>query len=255
MRHQDTAWLHATFTAGVEFFAEQNLSRADWVGGVYDNGVKPSVGPGDIFGAVVDHGFEAFIGKDRPGEFRKVLLGELNDGGVNLDLSKSPDRLMLEYLLGDAAIAAADDEHVLGLTMGEQRHMRHHFLVDELVLLGDLRRAIEHEHLAEEAVLEQHKVLMLGVQLVKHLVDFEGHAKTEVVEQCLWNPARVGRFLGPFRGRFFGRMFDRFFHRCSPRDSLPADGGPSCAINANSVSEYGKSGFCKNKRPGRDPAA
>ncbi len=88
MRHQDTAWLHATFAAGVEFAAEQNFSRADWIGGIYDNGVEPSVGRGDIFGAVVDYAFEAFIGKDRPGEFRKVLLGELNDGGVDLDLGE-----------------------------------------------------------------------------------------------------------------------------------------------------------------------
>ena len=103
------------------------------------------------------------------------------------------------------------------------------------------------EHLAEETVLEQYKMLVLGVQLVEHLVDFEGHAETEIVEQRLY--AIWQRRLD----RFFGWTFDRFFHRCTPRDSLPADGGPSCAINANSASEHAKSSFLQKQKAGTNP--
>ncbi len=77
--------------------------------------------------------------------------------------------------------------------MGEQRHMGHHFLIDEFVFLRDLSGAIEHQHLAEETMLEQDEVLMSGLHFIEHLVDLESHAKPEVVEQCLGDPAFGGR--------------------------------------------------------------
>jgi hypothetical protein len=147
------------------------------------------VGFRNIFGAVIDHRFEALVGEDWASEFRKVLLGKGDDSRIDLHLSQPLHPPMFEDLFGNATIAAADDEHVLGFAMGKQWHMRHHLLVDELVLLGNLRRAVQHEHLAEEAVLEQHQVLMLGLQFVEYLLDFKGHAKAEIVEQRLRNPA------------------------------------------------------------------
>ena len=86
-------------------------------------------------------------------------------------------RLVLEHLLGDAAVAAADDQHLLRLAVREDRHVRHHLVIDELVLGGDLGRAIEHQHLAEELVLEQHQMLVLGLHLVEHPLDLVGHAE------------------------------------------------------------------------------
>ena len=70
--------------------------------------------------------------------------------------------------------------------------MGHHLVIDELVARGDLRGAVEHQHLAEVLLLEQHEVLVLGLLLVEHLVDREGHAEAEVVEQGLGDPALVG---------------------------------------------------------------
>src|ERR1700746_523337 len=119
LRHQDAARIHATTAAGIEFGAEQKLSGTDWVGRIHDDDIKAVVGRGDIFSAVVDHGFKAPIGKDRLGEFGEMLLGEFDHRGVDLPLSQALHRLMLEHLLGDAAIAAADDQHILGLAMGE----------------------------------------------------------------------------------------------------------------------------------------
>src|SRR5262249_56795529 len=57
---------------------------------------------------------------------------------------------------------------------------------------SDLGRANEHQHLAEVLVLEQHEMLMLGLQLVEHLLDRIAHAEAEVVEQRFRNPALVG---------------------------------------------------------------
>ena len=101
-------------------------------------------------------------------------------------------RLVLEHLLGDAAVAAADDQHFARIAVGEQRHVRHHLLIDEFVALGDLGCAVEHQHLAEERLLEQHEMLVLGLRFVEHLVDPVAHAKAEVVEQRLGNPALFG---------------------------------------------------------------
>ena len=78
------------------------------------------------------------------------------------------------------------------LAVGEDRHMGHHLVIDELVARGDLRGAVQHQHLAEVLLLEQHEVLVRGLLLVQHLVDREGHAEAEVVEQGLGKPAFVG---------------------------------------------------------------
>ena len=63
--------------------------------------------------------------------------------------------------------------------------MGHHLVIDELIGRGDLGGAVEHQHLAEERVLEQDEVLVLGLHLVEHTVDRIGHAEAEVVEQGL----------------------------------------------------------------------
>ena len=165
------------------------------IGGVDNDGVEAAVGLGYEFRAVINDGFEPLVGEYRLGEFREMLLGELDHLGVDLDLGQPLDRLVLEHLLGDAAVAAADDQNVARIAMGEQRHMRHHLLVDEFVAFGYLGRAVEHQHLAEIGLLEQHQMLMLGLHFVKYFVDREGHAEAEIVEQSFGDPAPFGRFL------------------------------------------------------------
>ena len=171
------------------------------IGRVDNDDIEAAVGLGDVFCAVVDDGFEALVGKDRPGEFGEMFLGEFDHLGVDLDLGEAFDRLVLEHFLGDAAVAAADDEDVARIAVGEQRHMRHHLLVDEFVLLGDLGGAIEHQHLAEKRLLEQHQMLVLGLHFVEHLVDLKGHAETEIVEQRLGNPALLRHRPLPYEKR------------------------------------------------------
>src|SRR5215213_5126370 len=96
---------------------------------------------------------------------------------------------MLQCFLGDAAVAATDDQYIPRLAVREDGHVRHHLVIDEFVTRGDLRCAIEHQHLAEMLMLEQHQVLVIGVLLVQHLLDRITHAETEIVEQRFGQPA------------------------------------------------------------------
>ena len=48
-----------------------------------------------------------------------------------------------------AAIAGTDDQHVAGIAVGEQGHVRQHFLIYELVGFGNLNGAVQHQHPAE----------------------------------------------------------------------------------------------------------
>ena len=70
--------------------------------------------------------------------------------------------------------------------------MGHHLVIDELVPGGDLGGAVEHQHLAEQLVLEQYQMLVLGRELVEHPLDRERHAKAELVEQGFGDPALRG---------------------------------------------------------------
>ena len=58
-----------------------------------------------------------------------------------------------------AAVAGADDQHAVGRAVRQQRHMRQHLLVDELVALGDLHDAVEQHDAAVRVALEDHDVL------------------------------------------------------------------------------------------------
>src|SRR5499427_959341 len=192
LRDHHRAFGHAAAAGGVEFLAEQHLAGPLWVGRVDDDDVEAPIRLGHVFHAVGDDEVEAVVREHRLGEFREVLLGELDHRGVDLDLSEALDRLVLEHFLRDAAVAAADDQHLLRTAVRQDRHVSHHLVVDELIGAGDLGRAVEHQHLAEEWVLEQHEMLVLGLQLVDHPFDLVGHADADVIEQRLGNPAFFG---------------------------------------------------------------
>ena len=93
----------------------------------------------------------------------KCPLAKATTAAIDLHLRQALHRLVLEHLFGDAAVAAADDEHLFGVAVREQRHVAHHLLIDIFVTIGDLGRAVQHHHLAEELVLEQHQVLLPGL--------------------------------------------------------------------------------------------
>ena len=125
-------------------------------------------------------------------EAAPMLFGKLNHGRIDLDLGEALDRLVLEHLFCNAAVAAADDQHLPDVSVGKDRHVGHHLVVDKLIRGRDLGRAIEHQDLTEEWMLEKHEMLMLGLRLIEHPLGLIGHAETEVVEQRLGNLAFCG---------------------------------------------------------------
>ena len=74
-------------------------------------------------------------------------------------------RRMLQHLLERAAVAAADDQDVARRAVGDDRHMGHHLVIDELVALAGLDDAIQDQDPAERRVLEDQHVLQAGVLL------------------------------------------------------------------------------------------
>ena len=188
----DAALVEAAPAGAIEFLAEEHLPGPLRVGRIDDDDVKTPLGAGRVVHPIVDDEIKARVADDRTSEFREVFLRELDHRGIDLDLGHPLDRVVLEYFLRDPAIAASDDQYLSGAAVGDDRHVRHHLVIDELVLAGDLRSAVQHQDLAEELVLEQDQMLVLGLHLIDHPLGRIGHAEIEVVEQGLGNPAFRG---------------------------------------------------------------
>ena len=141
---EHAARLQASLAAGVEFRAEEHLAGPDRIGGIDQDDVEAPIRLGNELHAVGDHQVEARIVEDGGVEAAKMLTRELHHRGVDLDLGQPFHALVLQRLLGHAAIAAADDQHLARRAVGEDRHMGHHLVVDELVAGGDLHHPVEH---------------------------------------------------------------------------------------------------------------
>ncbi len=70
--------------------------------------------------------------------------------------------------------------------MGEQRHVSHHLVIDELVARGELDDAVQHHHPAEILILEDDQLLVLGLAIEEDLVRLQADA--EAVMECLFDP-------------------------------------------------------------------
>jgi hypothetical protein len=70
----------------------------------------------------------------------------------------------------DLTVAAADDQYLLRLTMGEERHVRHHLVIDELITGGELDNTVQHHHATEIAVLEDNEMLALGLAIEENAI-------------------------------------------------------------------------------------
>ena len=69
---------------------------------------------------------------------------------------------MLEGFAQHAAVAPADDQHALGVSVRHDRHMGDHLVIAELVLLGGLDDAVEHQYAAEQRVAKHDRLLKGG---------------------------------------------------------------------------------------------
>ena len=64
--------------------------------------------------------------------------------------------------------------------VGEQRHVAHHLVVDELVLRGELDHPIEHHHPPEFGGLQDDQLLMLGLAVEEDAVRLQTDAEAAV---------------------------------------------------------------------------
>ena len=83
------------------------------------------------------------------------------------------DVLIAAQLADTAAVTAADDEHLFNLlTEHGQRHMHHHFMIDELVPLGQHHIAVKREKPTELLAfkhVDALKIALFGVKLTVYL--------------------------------------------------------------------------------------
>ena len=117
---------------------------------------------GQIFEAVTDDDFGPRIGPRIAADCRHVLAGETDDLAIDLDHHGPLDRAMLQHATQHAAVARPDDQHAPRLAMRQQRHVRDHLLIDELVRFGDLDAAVEHQYAAVTGTLEDQDVLIVA---------------------------------------------------------------------------------------------
>ena len=69
------------------------------------------------------------------------------------------------------AVAAADDQDMLRVAVGQQRHVGHHFVINKLIAFGGLHDAIQRHHPAKGAVVEDDQILMIGFFVVQHVIN------------------------------------------------------------------------------------
>lgn len=127
---------------------------------------------------------------------REELLRDTRDGLVNVAQDGLLDGRVLEHLAQDAAVAAANHEHVDWVRVRRKRQVRNHLLVadedrggvsaplgrkpgwmdgPELVALHALDRAVEHEHVAMVGRLKDEHVLVQALLGVEDLLNLERH--------------------------------------------------------------------------------
>jgi len=216
---------------------EESLGGALGVGGVGDDDVELVLVVVEELEAVADVHLDlgVLVADAHAGQ---VLLAEADDGLVDVAQHGLLDALVLDDLAQHAAVAAADDQHLLGVGVREHAQVGDHLLVGELVALGALDDVVEDEHHAVVGRLEDEHVLVEGLFVVHDLVDLEGHGLARPHLADLAEPAWRGAFMSV-------TVFRKALEQQSHSEPLECVWfGKDLTILNSGVSELGHFVFC-----------
>jgi hypothetical protein len=107
---------------------------------------------------------------------------ELDHAGIELDHGGAGDAPVFQDLFQRTAVAAADDQDIARRAVGHQRDVRDHLVIDELVALGGLDEAVEHEHASHVRRLEDDGFLDTRVPAMDVAFDQEPLAPVGIVD-------------------------------------------------------------------------
>src|SRR5690606_17116159 len=155
-----------------------------------DNHIKGLRGLVNKIDAVVDNQLKARIVIATGIMVRQILTTERNHTGIDFHHSDGFEGLMTGDFTQHGTVAAADNQHMFRVAVGQQRDVGHHLVIDKLIALGGLHHTVQRHHAAKGSVLEDDQILMIGFLVVKHVI--HGKVLTKLIMQ---------RFM-PYR--FFG---------------------------------------------------
>ncbi len=138
----------------------------------------------DVHVTVVDDHLHAGV-VQFAGDRRQVLLRVLDDFAVDFDKHSLLHFRVLQHFADDAAVAAADHEHVLRIRVCVQRRMRHHFMINELVFNRRHHHAVEHEHFAPFGSVDHREILKIGFLRNQRFFNFGGDAEVLRLLLCI----------------------------------------------------------------------
>jgi hypothetical protein len=153
---------------------EQGLSRTLGVGRVSDDDVEGVLVVVEELEAVADVNLNLGV-LEASSHLGQVLLGEADDGLVDVAEDGLLDALVFDDLAEDAAVAATNDEHLLGVGVRVHGQVGDHLLVRELVPLCALDDVVQDQDIAVVGRLKDQDVLVLALLMVQHLLDPKGH--------------------------------------------------------------------------------
>lgn len=153
---------------------EEALSRAFGVGGVGDDDIESVLVVIEELEAIADVDGALGVGKTS-GHAGEELLGDADDGLVNVAKDSLLNAVVLDDLAEDTAVTTTDNENLLGVGVGVHGKVCNHLLVGELVALGALDDVVEDEDGSVVGGLEDKNILVLALLVVQDLVDLEGH--------------------------------------------------------------------------------
>jgi len=196
----DTALLQGIVEELEVVLLEQGLGGAVGVGRVGDDDVELVLVVVEELEAVADVDLDLGV-VEADGHVGEVLLGETDDGLVNVAENGLLDAVVLDNLSEDTAITTTNDKNLLGVGVRVHGEVGDHLLVGELVALGALDDVVQDQDVAKVGRLEDENVLVLALLVDEDLLDAEGHGLAGPHLRDLSEPAILDGLVGNLLGR------------------------------------------------------